>query len=201
MGSVASSVAGAAGASRPPRSAGSRDGVRVWDPLVRLFHWSLVLSFAVAWLSAEEIRALHYWAGYAAGGLIAFRLLWGLVGPRHARFARFVKRPAAVRRYLGEVLRGREARHLGHNPAGGAMIVALLASMAGLCLTGWLGTTDAFWGVDWVEGLHEVLANLLLGLVGLHLAGVLLASLRHRENLVRAMVTGRKRPPEPGDVP
>lgn len=199
MGSVASSNAGVAGARRPSRAAGPRE-VAVWDPLVRVFHWSLVLSFAVAWLSAEEVRWLHVWAGYAAGGLIAFRLLWGLVGPRHARFARFVRRPAAVRRYLGDLLRGRETRHLGHNPAGGAMILALLASMAGLCLTGWLGTTDAFWGVDWVEGLHEALANLLLVLVGLHLGGVLLASLRHRENLVRAMVTGRKRAAEPGDV-
>lgn len=186
----ASRAAGAAGA----------DEVRVWDPLVRIFHWSLAAGFLVAWLSAEEWEALHLWAGYAAAGLVAFRLLWGLVGPRSARFGQFVKAPAGVRAYLGAMLRGRERRHLGHNPAGGAMIVALLGGLAGLCLTGWLYTTDAFWGVEWVEAAHETLANLLLALVGLHLAGVLWASLRHRENLARAMVTGRKRAAGPGDV-
>lgn len=182
-------------------SAGSVAGsVAVWDPLVRIFHWSLAAGFLVAWLSAEEWEALHLWAGYAAAGLVAFRLLWGLVGTRYARFGQFVERPSGVRAYLAAMLRGREARHLGHNPAGGAMIVALLAGLAGVSLTGWLYTTDAFWGVEWVEAAHETLANLLLALVGLHVAGVLFASLRHRENLVRAMVTGRKRAAGPGDV-
>lgn len=181
-------------------AADAGNDVRIWDPLVRIFHWSLAASFLVAWLSAEEWRALHLWAGYAAGALIAFRLLWGLVGPRYARFGQFVKRPSTVAGYLAAVLRGREARHLGHNPAGGAMILALLTGIAALCLTGWLSTTDAFWGVEWVEAAHETLADLLLALVGLHLLGVLVASLRHRENLPRAMVTGRKRPAAPGDV-
>ena len=174
--------------------------IKVWDPLVRAFHWSLVLSFAVAWLSADEIERLHEVAGYGAAGLVALRLAWGVVGTRYARFGQFVRGPRAVLAYLGAVATGREARHLGHNPAGGAMIVALLAAMAGLCLTGWLMTTDAFWGVEWVEEVHEAAANGLLVLVGLHVAGVALASLRHRENLVRSMVTGRKRAPAPGDV-
>ena len=186
---------------RPARGADAvSPPTRVWDLAVRLFHWSLVASFAVAWISAEEWQDLHLWAGYAAAALVAFRLVWGLAGTRYARFRQFVRRPRVVVAYLRDVLSGREARYLGHNPAGGAMILALLLAMAGLCLTGWLYTTDAYWGVEWVEETHELLANLLLALVGLHVLGVLLASLRHRENLVRAMVTGRKRPAGPDDL-
>lgn len=174
--------------------------VRVWDPLVRLFHWSLAASFLVAWLSADEWDDLHIWAGYAAAGLVTFRLLWGLAGPRYARFRQFLRRPREVLGFLGDMLRGQEARYIGHNPAGGAMILALLLAMAGTALTGWMYTTDAFWGVEWVEEIHELLANLLLVLVLLHIGGVLFASLRHGENLVRAMLTGRKRAPGAGDI-
>lgn len=174
--------------------------VRVWDVMVRLFHWSLVASFATAWLSAEDWRSLHEWAGYAAGALIIFRLIWGLVGTRYARFRQFLRSPAHIAAYLRDILRGREARYLGHNPAGGAMIAALLLSMAALCLTGWLYTTDLFWGVEWVEDLHEALANLLLALVVLHILGVIVASYRHGENLVHAMITGRKRVPRGADI-
>lgn len=177
----------------------SNASVRVWDPLVRFFHWSLVASFAVAWISADEWDDLHIWAGYAAGALIAFRLVWGLLGPRYARFGQFVRSPGAVAAYLKDIVSGRERRYLGHNPAGGAMILALILSLAALCLTGWMYTLDMFWGVEWVEETHEVLANLLLVLVALHLAGVVLASLKHQENLVRAMITGRKRAPAAGD--
>lgn len=173
---------------------------KVWDPLVRAFHWSLVLSFAVAWLSADEWKSLHEVAGYGAAGLIALRVVWGVIGTRHARFTDFVRSPATVIAYARDVLTGRERRYLGHNPVGGVMILALLASMAGLCATGWLATTDAFWGLEAIEETHEALANLMLGLVALHVGGVLLASVRHGENLVRAMVTGRKRAAATGDV-
>lgn len=173
--------------------------VKVWDPLVRLFHWSLVASFAVAWITADEWDDLHIWAGYAAAGLIAFRLVWGLIGPRYARFTQFLRAPGTVAAYLKDLAGGRERRYLGHNPAGAAMILALIVSLAALCLTGWMYTLDTFWGEEWVEELHEVLANLLLVLVGLHVAGVVLASLKHHENLVRAMITGRKRAPAAGD--
>lgn len=174
--------------------------VRVWDLAVRVFHWSLVISFAVAWLSAEDWRDLHLWAGYAAVALVAFRVVWGFYGSRYARFRQFLRGPRTVIAYLKDVAAGRELRHLGHNPAGAAMILALLLCMVGLCLTGWLYTTEAFWGVAWVEETHEILANLLLALVGLHVAGVVLASRRHHENLVRAMVSGRKRVPSAFDV-
>lgn len=173
---------------------------RVWDIFVRVFHWSLAVSFAVAWLSGDEWKTLHLWAGYSVAALIAMRLIWGVVGTPHARFSRFVRSPLVVAGYLKDVVTGREARHLGHNPAGGAMIVALLATLVGLCLSGWLMTTDAFWGSEVMEDVHETLANLALVLVGFHVAGVLWSSFRHHENLVCAMVTGRKRAAEPGDV-
>ena len=169
------------------------DEVRVWDRFVRLFHWSLVAVIAAAWLTEDGPRDVHEWAGYAAGGLIAARVGWGLIGPRHARFADFVRGPRRVVAYLRDMRHGREARFLGHNPVGGAMVLALMATVAGTALTGWLQTTDAFFGSSLIEGLHETLATSILVLVGLHVAGVLLASLRHHENLPLAMLTGRKR--------
>ncbi|GGB98149.1 cytochrome b561 [Marinobacterium zhoushanense] len=174
--------------------------VKVWDPLVRVFHWSLVLSFAIAWISADEWQSLHESCGYIVIGLVLIRILWGLIGSRYARFAQFVRHPRIVIDYLQDIRHAREARHIGHNPAGGMMVVVLLGTLTLLCVSGWLGTTDRFWGEEWVEELHELIGNLVLLLVGLHLAGVLLASLRHRESLVRAMLTGRKRAPQPEDI-
>ncbi|MFB9980983.1 cytochrome b/b6 domain-containing protein [Mesorhizobium kowhaii] len=174
--------------------------VRVWSPYVRLFHWSLVLCVAVAWFSSGEIMKVHELAGYSAGVLIASRLIAGLAGSGYTRFRQFVRGPRAVGLYMADVAQGRERRHLGHNPAGGAMVLALLACVAGIALTGWMQTTDAWWGVTWVEDTHKILGNGILVLVGLHVGGVLLASLRHHENLVRAMLTGRKRAPSSEDV-
>ena len=173
---------------------------RVWDIFIRVFHWSLAVSFVVAWLSGDDWKTLHLWAGYAVAALIALRLVWGVVGPPHARFSHFVRSPLVVVSYFRDLVTGREVRHLGHNPAGGLMIVALLATLVGLCLSGWLMTTDAFWGSETMEGIHETLANAALVLVGLHVAGVVWASFRHHENLVCAMVTGRKRAAGPEDV-
>lgn len=204
--------------------AGTKRVVRVWDPLIRVFHWSIVAAFAVAWLSAEELDTVHEVAGYVVAGLVAFRLIWGLVGSRHARFSQFLKGPRAVMSYLGDMARGKERRYLGHNPAGAAMIVALLVTLSGTALTGWLmaepdrlallpdmpqivapawadddgGAESGAEGV--LEEVHETLANLMLLLVALHVGGVVLASFRHHENLARAMVTGDKRAPAPGDI-
>jgi len=165
-----------------------------------VFHWSLATSFVVAWISGDDWKSLHLWAGYSMAALITMRLVWGVIGTPHARFRDFVKSPLVVVGYLKDVFTGREARYLGHNPAGGAMIVALLATLAGLCISGWLLTTGAFWGSEVMEGIHETLANLALVLVGVHIVGVLWASFRHHENLIRAMVNGRKRSAEPGDA-
>lgn len=167
--------------------------VRVWDPLVRLFHWSLVVAFTVAWLTGDELRLLHQLTGYGICGLVGVRLIWGFVGSPYARFSDFVYRPQTVIGHLKDAVRMRAKRYIGHNPAGGAMVVALLTVLAATCATGLMMTTQAFWGVEWVQSAHEALANLALLLVGLHLVGVLAASIEHQENLVRAMIDGRKR--------
>jgi cytochrome b len=167
--------------------------VRVWDPLVRTFHWSLVALFAFAYFTGDEWKSAHEIAGYIIGGLVAFRVVWGLVGPQNARFANFVRGPSATFGYLRSALAFRAPRHLGHNPAGGAMIVALLAAIATIATTGYMMTTDAFWGLEWVEELHEIMVYVAIGLIALHIAGVVLAGIEHRENLVHAMFTGKKR--------
>ena len=176
-----------AGGATPPAT------VKVWDLFVRVFHWSLATLFVVAYATGDEIEKVHIAAGYAIAGLVALRIVWGFVGPRHARFASFVRPPREVLAYLRDVALLRAPRHLGHNPAGGAMVIALLVMLAGTAVTGHMMTTDAYWGAKWVEDVHEILANLTVGLIVLHVLGVLAASFEHGENLVRAMVTGRKR--------
>lgn len=169
------------------------DTVRVWDPLVRVFHWSLVGLFAFSYLTGDEWKKAHILSGYAIIGLLAVRIVWGFVGTRHARFSNFIYRPLTTIRYILDTVTLRASRYIGHNPAGGAMVIALLLSISGIAATGYMMTTDTYWGVEWVQEAHELLANLTLGLVGLHVAGVVLASIEHKENLVRAMITGRKR--------
>jgi len=213
-----------------------RDMVLVWDPLVRIGHWLLAAAFAVAYLTEGEPLQLHVWAGYTIGGIVLLRILWGFVGPRPARFADFLRGPGAALRYLRALLRFRSDRYLGHSPAGGAMALALLLSLAVTVGAGLLAygekegagplaflfpaagapspdvaeplfpsledapaaasTAPAPRREDSaIAGVHEAFANITLALVILHIAGVVLASLAHRENLVRAMVTGRKRAP------
>jgi len=199
---------------------------RVWDPLVRLFHWSLVLFFAIAYLTGEDESELHIISGYIVTGLVLFRLLWGFIGTRHARFTNFVTGPGKVIGYLGSLLSGKPRHYAGHNPAGGYMVLGLLAGLAITCYSGLayygaegkgpLAATpvptlsqayadedeSAYEGGEGMENgegdeiweeVHEVAANLTLALVFLHIAGVIVSSRLHRENLVRAMITGRKR--------
>ena len=166
---------------------------QVWDPLVRVFHWSLVGLFAISYLTGDEWKKAHIYSGYAIAGLVAFRLVWGLVGSRHARFSDFVYSPRTVIAFLVDTMRMRARRYLGHNPAGGMMVIALLLTISAIATSGYMMTTDAFWGIEWVEEVHEGAVNVALGLVGLHILGVVLASFEHRENLVRSMLTGRKR--------
>ncbi|PLX39417.1 MAG: cytochrome B [Hyphomicrobiales bacterium] len=168
--------------------------VRVWDPLVRIFHWGLVATFAIAYITGDEWQKVHEPAGYVVMGLIAFRILWGFVGTRHARFSKFVYRPSTVLGFMKDTIGLRAKRYIGHNPAGGAMVIALLIALAAISATGFMMTTDAYWGVEWVEEAHEAAVNITLGLVVLHVIGVVVASIEHGENLARAMVTGRKRP-------
>jgi cytochrome b len=167
---------------------------KVWDPLVRIVHWGLVASVCVAWLVTDG--RVHDTAGYAALALVAIRVAWGFVGSGHARFASFIVSPRSALDYANEVAAGAEPRYIGHNPLGGWMILALLGTAAATSLSGWLYTTDAFWGVAWVEQLHAAFAYLLLALAVLHVAGVIFTSTRQRENLVVAMFHGRKRSPD-----
>ncbi|NIP73313.1 MAG: cytochrome B [Gammaproteobacteria bacterium] len=204
----------------------TRETIKVWDPLVRIFHWSLVAIFAIAYLTGEEESALHVWSGYVVLGLVLFRLVWGVVGTRHARFTDFVYRPAHVLTYAKAFIAGRAERYIGHNPLGGLMVVALLVCLLATAGTGLLaygaegegplagmaasGAVPAarvdkrgaplhaerhgeeHEGEETWEEVHELFANLTLLLVALHIAGVIASSLMHGENLVRAMVTGRK---------
>jgi cytochrome b len=201
--------------------------VKVWDTAVRVFHWSLVVFFVVAYISGEiESELLHAYAGYAVLALVAFRMVWGLVGTKHARFPDFIFGSAATLRYAKSLLSSKPLRYLGHNPLGGWMVVALLACLFGACWSGLeaygaqghgplassgtavisqaaangdrdrrgeherkRGKTGAeeFW-----EEIHEALSHLTLLLVLLHVIGVLIASALHRENLIKAMITGYK---------
>lgn len=178
-----------------PVSAAAGTTVRVWDALVRVGHWSLVLGVIVGWLTRHGWGKWHEWIGYAALVIVALRIVWGWTGSPHARFKDFVRSPAVTWHYTRQLLHGQEPRYIGHNPLGAWMILALLLNVTLVGMSGWLYTTDRFWGVEWVETLHSKLADLLLLLAGVHVLGALYASFRHRENLIAAMVHGRKRSP------
>lgn len=186
----------------PPASA---PAVPVWDRPVRLLHWALVASVALAWLSTlESLASIGPWhrpVGYAALAIVALRIVWGFGPSRYARFAQFVRSPRVVWRYARALRAHREPRYVGHNPLGAWMVLALIACVIGLALTGWLYTTDRFWGDETVENAHEFLAWMLLALAAMHVAGVVFTSRRQRENLVLAMLTGKKAPPTEDDVP
>lgn len=174
-------------------SAARGESVLVWDLPTRIGHWLLAASFAVAWLTSESeaLRAVHVGSGCLFGAVIAFRLLWGVLGSRYARFAQFVRSPRTAWAYLTSLRGPRPQHHLGHNPAGAWAIVALLALGAVAVASGWLNYNDI--GGDLFEEVHEGAAAAALAVVVIHLAGVLVGSLVHRENLVAAMLTGRKR--------
>lgn len=166
--------------------------IRVWDLPTRLFHWLLAASFvvAIATSESEHWRDIHVMAGYAMAGLIGFRLLWGFVGSAHARFADFWPTPSKVIAYLRSLATGHPQHYEGHNPAGALAIFALLAGGLAAAATGWAAYNEI--GGHFVEETHEALGNGMMLLVGIHLAGVVVGSLLHRENLVAAMITGWK---------
>lgn len=195
--------------------------IRVWDPLVRIVHWLLVIGFAIGYVTEGDPRWLHVWSGYMVAALVVVRVIWGFTGPQRARFSDFVTGPKKVFGYVSGLIRRTSPRFVGHSPAGGAMTVALLLGLAGICVTGMLTLADAgnagplaaWFGNEQVaaaraaaqeagerfryrspyEEPHEILVNITLILVILHIAGVAWASYVHRENLPRAMVTGTKR--------
>ena len=178
--------------------------IYVWDRFVRLFHWTLVVTFTVAYLTEDDLLEVHVWAGYAVGALVLARVIWGFVGPTHARFADFICAPAETLRYVRDLVLFRAERHLGHSPGGGAMVLLLLVFLAATVVTGLVvyggdqqagplaGMVTKDTG-EAMEEVHEAIANITLALVLSHVAAVVLASFVHRENLVRAMFTGYKR--------
>jgi cytochrome b len=203
----------------------TKDRIQVWDLFVRTSHWLIVIGFFIAYFTEEDAMTVHAWAGYVVGALLLLRIVWGLVGPRYARFSDFIYRPTAVLSYFWALVTGHAKRYVGHSPTGGAMIILLMVSLAATVGTGLIvyaqeygaGPLGAFIthtqqvgvvnGVvredakgeeheheSALEEVHETLANVTLALVIFHVLGVILASFVHRENLVTAMITGRKRP-------
>lgn len=188
-----------------PVPSGMRPEVYVWDPFVRVFHWSLVLGFTIAYFTEGDLLNVHVWAGYAVGALILARLVWGFIGPARARFADFLYAPATIFRYVRDLVRFRAPRYLGHSPGGGAMVVVLLVLLAATVVTGLVvyggdqqaGPLAGMFSKETgeaMEEVHELIANITLAFILAHIAAVVLASFAHRENLVRAMFTGYKRP-------
>jgi len=177
--------------------------VQDWDPLLRVFHWSLVIFFLLAYITEDDWLSLHVQAGYAVSLLIGFRLLWGLVGTRQARFSSFIKPPAVIFSYLKKMLTFNVPHYLGHNPVAAVMVMSLLVSIVLVSFTGMViiasggqgplaVTLFSGWRGEWMEEVHEFFANFTLLLVFVHLAGVAVSSLLEGENLIRSMITGRK---------
>lgn len=183
------------------------DEINVWDRFVRSFHWSLVATFVVCYVTEDDFINLHVWSGYAIMVLLALRFVWGFIGTEHARFSDFVYRPSKVWEYTRDVLLLRAKRYIGHNPAGGAMIVLffislILATVSGVVLYGadehagplasmMSGVSDST--EEMLEEVHEFFANITVLLVAIHVGGVIFESLLHRENLIRSMINGRKK--------
>ena len=164
----------------------------VWDIITRIFHWSLVLAFCAAQLTAEEWDPAHEYVGYSILGLVAFRIIWGFVGPRNAQFFRFVKSPSTIKAHLTNMLTGRHTAEAGHNPAGGAMVLVLLAWLALTGITGWLSTTLSGNVAELLEKFHEFLGKYSLLLITVHVVGVIVMSLLERQDLARSMIDGKK---------
>ena len=173
---------------------------QVWSLGLRLLHWTLAVSMITSFATHELSLQWHEWTGYVALAAATMRIVLGLWGAGYWRFSQFVRSAAATAAYARDIAAHRERRYLGHNPLGAWMVLALLADAVGTGLTGWLYTTDQFWGVAWVGNLHAVLGHALIPLVVLHLAGAVFTSWRHKENLVAAMLHGRKRS-EPDTAP
>lgn len=175
-----------------PSSSSNTGSVRVWDPFVRLFHWSLVSCVVLNQFVLEGGKAPHEWAGYVASTLVLARLLWGFVGSGHAHFADFFPTPARLSAHAKALLKGQHPRYVGHSPIGAVMMLALMTVVIALGVTGWLQRTDAFWGEEWLQDLHGWLADGLLVGAGLHGAAALLLGRLERVRLIRAMFTGVK---------
>lgn len=180
--------------------------IRVWDPLIRFFHWSLVSAFVIAFITEENLLSVHSWAGYLILALLSIRFIWGFIGTPYARFSDFIYSPQTIIQFLKDTIYLRAKRYIGHNPAGGAMVIMLMISLfmtsfSGILLlgaeeqagpvAGWFVQAGGLWG-EALEELHEFFANFTLLLVFVHVIGVFVESLIHRENLTSSMLSGFK---------
>ena len=164
----------------------------VWDRFVRVFHWSLVACVLVNYFVLSDGKTLHQWIGYLAAALVTARIVWGFVGSRYARFSDFFPTPARLLRHLRQLKAGNPEMHWGHNPVGALMILTLISLVLGLGVTGWMQTLDAYWGEEWLQKIHEVLGNVLIGLATLHALAAIVMGRLERTRLIRAMFTGIK---------
>lgn len=169
-------------------------GILVWDRFVRGFHWALVSCVLIDYFVIDDGETVHQWLGYTASALVLARVVWGFVGSRYARFGDFFPTPARLKRHLQALLSGRPEHVVGHNPLGALMMLALMALVLSLGLTGFLQTTDRFWGEEWLQDLHEQIGHVLIACAGLHAAAALMVGRLERTRLVRAMFTGIKKP-------
>ncbi len=174
------------------RSAGAAK-VKVWDPVVRLFHWTVVAG-CVLDLWVLETGKLHRMTGYAIAVALAIRLVWGFIGTRHALFSDFFPTPRRTKVHVSALMTGQDDRYVGHSPLGAICMLLLMALLASTCLTGWMMGLDAFWGDEWLEELHDLFANAIMLLAIAHFLAAIVESWRHRENLIWSMITGKKRP-------
>ena len=170
----------------------NKQSILVWDVPTRVFHWLLVVCFTGAWLTSESerLQMIHYAFGYSACALVLFRLVWGVVGTRYARFSQFIKGPKEMIGHLIGLLGSHKNEVPGHNPVGGLVMLGLMLSILLIGLTGYLSVKE-FLG-DFMSGAHEAIASLALALVVVHIAAAVIMSLLQKENLVRAMVDGKK---------
>jgi len=168
--------------------------VKTWDIFIRTFHWSVVTIILADFTFFEEGR-VHEILGYILLGLLGLRFIWGFIGSKYARFKDFFPTPTRIKNHLGEMGDGEKTSYMGHNPIGALMIFNLYFALLLLSLSGYLSITDRFWGVEWVEELHEFFAGYLLASVALHVTGVLWESRRSGINLISAMITGIKKVP------
>lgn len=166
---------------------------RVWDRFVRFFHWSLVTCVLANYFLVDDGETLHHWIGYFASVLIVARIVWGFVGSEYARFTSFFPTPARLRAHLAAIRSGQPGFHPGHNPLGAVMMLALMVLVLALGISGFLQTTDAFWGEEWLQEVHEMLASALIALATLHAAAAIIMGRLEGVSLVGAMITGVKR--------
>lgn len=166
--------------------------IYVWDRFVRIFHWSLVSCVLLDYFVIDDGETIHQWLGYAACILVLARIVWGFIGSKYARFSDFLPTPTRIMKHLRQMINGAQDEHIGHNPLGAIMMLALIALVLSLGVTGFMQGLDAYWGVEWLMDLHNTLANILIAFAVVHaLAAIVMSRIEHT-NLIKAMITGIK---------